>query len=254
MISDVLLFLVGFGVGIMNAVAGGGGLIGFPALISIGGLSALSANATGYLVMLPGQLTSAIGYRKFLSSVPKYYALLLIPCMVGAGFGSVILRHTSSHSFGNLVPWLILLAVGLFAFQPFLQAHIHQHITRRIKHIRPIVVIGLILFLLSIYGGYFGPGFGFVLLAFLSFTRLNQLHQMNGLKNIAAVTMAIVSILVLANGTFIDWHVGILMGIGSALGGYCGAHFVQKFPSHLSRVIVIAIGVAAAIHLVLRNY
>lgn len=254
MLTDVILFSVGLVVGIMNAVAGGGGLIGFPALISLGGLSAIGANATGYLVILPGQLASAIGYRKFLRGVPKYYALLLIPCIVGAAIGSLILRHTTNSHFGNLVPWLILLAVGLFAFQPFLQAHIHQHLTKRIKHVRPLVVIAIILFFLSIYGGYFGPGFGFVLLAFLSFTRLNQLHQMNGLKNIAAVAMAATSIAILANGGFIDWRAGIIMAAGSTLGGYGGARFVQKVPSHISRYVVIATGVIAAVHLALRNY
>ncbi|HET8709716.1 MAG TPA: sulfite exporter TauE/SafE family protein [Candidatus Saccharimonadales bacterium] len=250
----MILFLFGLAVGVMNAVAGGGGLVGFPALISIGGLTAIAANATGYLVMLPGQLASAIGYRKFIRSVPKYYALLLIPCMTGAAIGSLILRHTTNQHFGDLVPWLILLAVGLFAFQPFLQAHIHRHLTRRIKHVRPLALIALILFLLSIYGGYFGPGFGFVLLAFLSFTRLNQLHQMNGLKNIAAVAMAATSIAILANANYIDWHAGIIMAAGSTIGGYAGAHFVQKVPSHLSRYIVIAIGIIAAAHLALRNY
>lgn len=254
MISDVILFLVGLVVGVMNAVAGGGGLIGFPALISIGGLSAIGANATGYLVILPGQLASAIGYRKYLRGVPKYYALLLIPCIAGAAIGSLILRHTTNNNFGELVPWLILLAVGLFAVQPFLQAHIHRHLTARIKHVRPMVVIAIVLFLLSIYGGYFGPGFGFVLLAFLSFTRLNQLHQMNGLKNIAAVAMAITSVAILSTGHFIDWHAGTLMAVGSTIGGYGGAHFVQKVPSHISRYVVIAIGVVAAIHLALRNY
>lgn len=252
--QDILLFSVGLVVGVMNAVAGGGGLVGFPVLISLGGLSAIAANATGYLVILPGQLASAIGYRKFLRGVPKYYALLLLPCIAGAAIGSLILRHTSNSNFGELVPWLILLAVGMFAFQPFLQAHIHQHITKRIKHVRPVAVIAFILFLLSIYGGYFGPGFGFVLLAFLSFTRLNQLHQMNGLKNIAAVAMAVTSVAILFSGDFIDWHAGIIMAIGSTIGGYGGAHFVQKVPSHISRFVVIAIGVIAAIHLVLRNY
>jgi uncharacterized membrane protein YfcA len=92
------------------------------------------------------------------------------------------------------------------------------------------------------------------LLAFLSFTKLNQLHQMNALKNIAAVAMAATSIIVLSNGSFIDWHAGLVMAAGSTLGGYGGAHFVQKVPSHISRVIVIAIGVIAAVHLALRNY
>jgi uncharacterized membrane protein YfcA len=253
MLTDIFLFLVGLIVGVMNAVAGGGMLVGFPALIA-SGLSALNATATGYVVMLPGQLASAIGYRKYLRKVPKYYVLLLIPCMVGAAIGSFILRRTSSNHFGELVPWLILIAVGLFAFQPFLQAHLHRHITSRKKRARSLITIALVLFPLAIYGGYFGPGFGFVLLAFLSFTKLNRLHQMNGLKNIAAVSMGVMSVLVLSRGPFIDWHAGLIMAAGSTIGGYSGARLVQKVPSHLSRIIVIGIGIVAVVYLALRSY
>lgn len=253
MLTDLFLLGVGLVLGIMNAVAGGGGLIGFPALIAAG-LSALSANATGFVVMLPGQLASAFGYRKFLRSVPKSYTLLIVPLMAGAAIGSFILRNTSNEHFGNLVPWLILAAVGLFAFQPFLQEYIQRHMRRRIRPTRPILAMALALFPLAIYGGYFGPGFGFILLAFLSFANLPHIHQMNGMKNIAAVSMALASIVVLSNGSFIYWHAGLVMGAGSIIGGYGGARLVQKVPSHFSRIIVIFVGVLAAAYLALRNY
>lgn len=251
--SELLLFATGLAVGLMNAVAGGGMLLGFPVLIATG-LSPLSANATGFVANLPGQLASAIGYRRFLRQVPKYYALLLIPCAAGAALGSYILRRTPGGHFAELVPWLIILAVGLFAFQPWLQAHIHRHITSRVKPLPPFVGFAIILFLLTIYGGYFGPGFGFILLAFLSFTKLKQLHQMNGLKNIAAVVAAAASIAVLSHGSFIDWQAGLTMAAGSIIGGYGGARLVQKVPSHLSRFIVIAIGIAAAAYIGLHHY
>ncbi len=254
MLTDALLFVIGAAVGVMNAVAGGGGLIGFPILMSVGGLSALSANATSYLVVMPGQFAAAIGYREYLRKIPKHYAWLLIPCALGAGVGSFALRHTSNQSFSDLVPELIIVAIGLFAFQPFLQKHFHKYLTKRVKHVRPFAAAALVLFLMSIYGGFFGPGFGFILLAALSFTRLNHMHQMNGLKNIATVVMSLASLAILSQGSFVDWRAGSIMAIGSLLGGYGGARFSQKAPSNISRIVVITIGGIATAYLAVRNY
>ncbi len=250
---DILLFSVGLIVGGMNAIAGGGSLIGFPVLIATG-LSPLVANATGFLVMMPGQVTSAIGYRKYYRNIRWYYILWLVPLVAGAAFGSYILRNTSDTHFENLLPWLILLAVGLFALQPYLHDRLHTHIKSRVKRKQSFILIALALFPLAIYGGYFGPGFGFVLLAFLSFTELNRLHQMNGLKNIAAIAMGTTSVLVLARGGYIHWHSGIIMGLGSLAGGYIGARMAQRFSSHTIRIAVIVIGVTAATYLAFREY
>lgn len=249
--TDIVLFIVGIVVGVMNGVAGGGMLVGFPLLIA-SGLSALSANATGYVVSLPGQLASAIAYRKQLRGIPKRYALLLIPCVVGAAIGTLILRHTDAHRFESFVPPLILLAVLLLAFQPPLQRYLRMHLKKPAIHVRPFLVMAVMLLPLAIYGGYFGPGFGFVLLAFLSFTRFNGVHQMNGLKNIAAVAMMVSSIGMLQGSSLINWHVGLVMAAGSLIGGYLGARYIQKIPGHASRSVVILIGIVAAIYLALR--
>src|SRR5438270_3938759 len=114
---DIGLFLVGIVVGGMNAIAGGGMLIGFPIMILVG-LPALVANATACVVTLPGQIGSAYGYRSYLRKVPAVYLWLLVPCAAGAAIGATLLRHTSYSRFAELVPGLILLAVALFAFQP----------------------------------------------------------------------------------------------------------------------------------------
>lgn len=253
MVTDILLFLVGIVVGAMNGIAGGGMLIGFPALL-VAGLTALHATATAGIVILPGQLASAYGYRKYLRTVPRQYLLLLIPCAAGGGIGAYILRHTPVHQFAMFVPWLILLAVGLFALQPFLHGYIRRHLSSHTKRMKPLAVTGSALFPLSIYGGYFGPGFGFVILAFLSFTRLKDLHQINGMKNLAAVAIASMSILILAPGSFINWHLGLVMAAGGVVGGFAGSHLAQKVSGHALRIFVIFIGLVAAIYLVLRPY
>lgn len=253
MLKDFILFLVGIAVGGMNAIAGGGMLLGFPVLLALG-LPALTANITTNIIVLPGQLASAYGYRKYLRRVPRQYLWLLPPCAIGAAIGALILRHTSSSSFQNIVPGLILFAVVLFAFQPLLHFHLHRHLRSRIKNSHTLIFIAMALIPLGIYGGYFGVGFGFVILAFLGFTSLNDVHKMNALKNLAAATIAIVAIISLFSTHLIDWHHGLVMAGGSMIGGYGGALLAQKVSSHKVRIAVIAIGLLTAVYLAIRTY
>jgi uncharacterized membrane protein YfcA len=256
MLKDLILLLVGIIVGGMNSIAGGGMLIGFPVLLAAG-LSPLTANVTSNIILIPGQLSSAFGYRKYVRKIPKMYLLLLIPTIIGSACGAVILRHTSSNSFERFIPELVLFAVVLFVFQPFLHQHIHRHLHGPAKHrqqLQPLIFVGIAMLPLSIYGGYFGAGFGFVMLALLGFTKLHDIHQMNGLKNIMGVCIATVSIIVLYSSGHVDWQHGISMGTGNFIGGYVGAVSTQKISSHVIRIIVIVIGIGTVTYLGLRTY
>jgi uncharacterized membrane protein YfcA len=255
---DIIIFLVGIVVGAMNAIAGGGMLIGFPVLLGVGGLSAISANATTGLVILPGNIASTWAYRKYLHRIPRQYALLLFPAIVGGIIGATLLRHTSSASFERLIPGLILFAVFLFAFQPFLHHHILNHIhgPKRVrKRVKPILWISLAVLPIAIYGGYFGAGFGFIMLSFLGFTRLHDhIHRMNALKNITAICLATTALIVLHGSGLINWRYGVVMAGGNLIGGYVGAVGAQKVSGHAIRIIVIVIGVSTAVYLGLRSY
>ncbi len=256
MLKDVILFLVGIVVGAMNGIAGGGMLIGFPVLLATG-MPALVANATSNIIILPGQITSAFGYRKYLSQIPRAYLLLAIPCAIGAAIGATILRHTSAASFEHLVPGLIVFAVVLFIFQPYLHFHVRKHINgpkRQRQSLRPLIPVAIAMVPLAIYGGYFGAGFGFIMLALLGFTKLHEIHQMNALKNLMAVSIASVSLLCLANSHLIDWRHGLFMAAGNGLGGYAGSIGAQRYSSHTIRIVVIVIGICTATYLVFRSY
>jgi uncharacterized membrane protein YfcA len=257
MLHDIILFFVGILVGVMNAIAGGGMLIGFPVMLAVG-LPPLIANATSNIVVLPGNISAAYGYRKLLRKVPRQYLLLLLPAIVGAAIGATILRHTSSNSFEHLIPGLILFAVVLFTFQPLLYNLLHNHLhgPKRLRNsLQPILIVGLALIPLAIYGGYFGAGFGFIMLAFLGFTKLRtHIHQMNALKNIITVFIAATSLACLYSSHLIDWRHGLAMGGGNLIGGYYGAIGAQKVSSHVLRIIVIIIGISTAIYLGLRTY
>ncbi len=256
MIQELLLFAVGIIVGIMNAIAGGGMLIGFPVLLATG-TPALIASATTSIIVLPGQISSVYGYRKYLRRIPRSYLILAIPCTIGGGIGALILRNTPSSNFEELVPGLIVFAIVLFIFQPFLHQHVHYHMHGPAKHrrrLQPVLLLAAAMFPLSIYGGYFGAGFGFIMLAFLGFTKLHEIHQMNVLKNLMVICIASASIICLLDSGLIDWKQGMVMGIGNLIGGYVGARGAQKFSSHAIRIIVIVIGVSMAIYLIARDY
>jgi uncharacterized membrane protein YfcA len=253
MLNDFILVGAGFIVGGMNAIAGGGMLIGFPVLIALG-LHPLVANATGALAVIPGQLTSAIGYRKYLAKVPPRYALLIIPCLLGAVAGALTLRYTPADNFARLVPLLVLFGVGLFALQPFLHFHLHKHVVGRSRAIFPLLLLGVLLIPITFYGGYFGAGYGFLLLAFLGFTSMRDAHTMNAMKNVSAVFVAGASVVCLFSAHMIHWHSGLLMAAGCTIGGSVGARASQKVSTHWLRIIIICIGLSAAVYLGLREY
>jgi uncharacterized membrane protein YfcA len=251
--KDILLLAVGLIVGAMNAIAGGGMLIGFPVAVALG-LPPLVANATGNIVTMPGQFSSAIGYWKYLRKVPLYYALLLIPLVIGAACGATVLRKTPATDFAHFVPALVLFGVALFAFQPLLHFHLHKHLTGRYKRVLPLLLLGIAIVPLGFYGGYFGAGYGFIMLAFLGFTSLSDAHMINAMKNVSAVFLSSTTIICLLCTHLINWHFGLVMGLGSTIGGFLGARGAQKVSSHWLRLIIICIGLLAVVYLGFQEY
>jgi uncharacterized membrane protein YfcA len=257
MLHDIILLFVGFVVGGMNAIAGGGMLIGFPVLLAVG-IPPIVANATISLIVLPGGVASTFGYRKYLKRVPIQYLWLVVPAVIGSVSGAVLLRNTSHSTFAEIIPLLILFAVALFAFQPFLYQYLHRHIhgsTQLRKRVGPLFVVSLAVLPLAIYGAYFGAGFGFIMLSFLGFTKLhNHLHRMNALKTSLAVVVATSALLSLANSGLIDWHNGLVMGAGTLVGGYSAAVGSQKISTTYIRAFIIVVGLVTAVYLGLRSY
>jgi len=257
MIHDIIYFFTGMLVGAMNAIAGGGILVGFPIMLALG-MPPLIANATANVAVLPGNISATFSYRKYLKKVPRQYLLLLIPTSIGAAIGAELLRHTTFNNFDEFIPGLIMFAVVLFAFQPLLYRLIHKHLhgpKRNRKSYRPLLIVGLAVLPLSIYGGYFGAGFGLIMLAFLGFTKLHEhIHRMNSLRTATTVCIATVSIICLYGSHLIDWKHGLIMGSGCLIGGYFGGLGIQKVSPRTLRILVLIIGVSTAIYLGLRRY
>ncbi|MCA9327753.1 sulfite exporter TauE/SafE family protein [Candidatus Saccharibacteria bacterium] len=257
MLENIIILLVGVLVGAINAIAGGGMLIGFPVLLATG-MPPIVANATSYLVVQPGNIAALITYRDYLRKIPRQYLFLLVPTVFGAVVGTHLLRNTSPDEFASFIPLLIVFAVLLFAYQPFLYRYLHKHIhgspmlRRRVK---PLFLVGIAMIPLSIYGGYFGAGFGFIMLAFLGFTRLHEhIHRMNALKVVTVSVLTFVSLLLLLGSGLIDWRHGLIMATGNLAGGYFGARQSKKISGHAIRVFIVCIGFATATYLAFRSY
>lgn len=248
----LLLFIPGILGGMINAIAGGGGIVMYPALLA-SGLNPIIANATASLVVLPGSASSAFGYRQELRKIPRYYFWLLVPCFFGAMIGSYVLVHTDPGKFERLAPWLVLSAVVLLA----LQSRIHRWVTKQSKkrnirwHTLPLLCLAA--FPLAIYAGFFGVGFGLMMLALLGFTTLKSVYQMNGLKNVCGIVLASVSVAYFSRTGYIHWQSGLVMAAGTTIGGYSGSRLSKKVSAHLVHDLTIAVGLIISIILLIKQ-
>ncbi|MBI3653878.1 MAG: sulfite exporter TauE/SafE family protein [Acidobacteria bacterium] len=270
--------------GVMNALAGGGTLLTFPALIWIG-LDPIVANITSTLALLPGALSSFFGYRKEISGGRQWLKWLLLPSLIGGLLGALLLLFTPAKFFAAIVPLLILFATLLFALQEPLNQRlrkIRQPVANhteafaddnanrwqppmsaaptprdaepqplRAPHLDGKWLIGAVVvqFLVALYGGYFGAGIGILMLATLGLIGLTDIHQMNGLKNLLGFTINGIAALSFVFSGQVKWSAALVMAIASILGGYSGAHLARRFGRTFARRAVIVIGVLMTISL-----
>lgn len=237
--------------GAINAIAGGGTLVTFPALVGLG-VPAIVANATSTVALWPGALGSMYGYRAELAGARTWATWFAIPSVVGGLIGALLLLRTPADRFDVIVPWLVLGATLLFLIQRPLMAALKRRSSGPAAVVsdptaRPPGAV-LLLFQLGvgIYGGYFGAGIGILMLAALGFMGFTNIHRMNGLKNWGGFCMNVVAAATFALKGFVNWPVAIAMATGAIAGGYAGSRLAQRVPQTWVRGAVIVIGFAAA--------
>jgi len=244
-------FLVAVGVvgGVWNAVAGGATLFTFPALMAAG-LPPVVANATNYLALLPSNAAALPAYRDELRRMGP--ALWPLVCVSGAGAaaGSLLLMVSTPSVFLNLVPVLILVATALFAFGEAVRAAL----LRALGHGRGDRAIRLLLFVASVYGGYFGAGLGIILLAVAQMLGYSRFNQANALKNLLATSFTVISIVLFGVGGLIDWPTAALVMLGSTAGGFAGARIAKRVNERYLRIAVVAFGLVLSAVFACRQY
>ncbi len=220
--------------GAINSVAGGGSFLTFPALL-FAGVPAIPANATNNTAMWLGVVASARGYREEIRTYRGVIVPALIVSLIGSLGGAMLLLHTAPKIFERLIPWLLLFATVVFALSPLLTK---RHEARKVHSPWQLAAQ----FAVSIYGGYFGAGMGILMLSILSISGLPNMNAMNGVKNLLSIVITGVAVVPFAIAGVINWPIALLMAVFAMAGGYAGARFFRRVPSHITRIIVLGIG------------
>jgi uncharacterized protein len=250
--TAVLLFFAAVLGGALNAVAGGGSFITFPALL-FSGVPPVPANATNTVALWTGLLFSGGAFRSHLNVQVRVILALLGVSVLGGVFGAVLLIRTPAHTFMQVLPWLMLSATLLFIFgRRIMRAKVVQE--TREASTRAIFLASFFQLLVAIYGGYFGGGMGIVILAMLTGFGMANIHAMNALKTVLSSATNGVAVIVFVLSHAVYWPHAVVMIFGAALGGYFGAHYSLRLPQRYVRAFVIAIGTGMTIYFFIRAY
>lgn len=247
---SVMVLLVLFGAGIwagaQNALAGGGSFITLPALM-LTGLNPLAANVTSTVALFPAQVATGWTGRALVSDVGKLrFRILFVISLVGGVVGAFLLLHTPTRVFARLVPWLVLFATAVFAWGSFLRKP------------RPEGEVGLgakgaalVQFVIAIYGGYFGGGIGFLMMAALTLAGLSA-RWAASTKNVLAAVMNAAAVAVFVFSPNVVWLQMAVLSAGAIVGGVSGALLLKRVNERILRIVIVCIGTALTVGLFVR--
>ena len=244
----VLIAVAGFLAGGVNAVAGGGSLISFPALVA-SGLPTLDANVTNTTAVWPGYLGSAVAYRAELADQRPRLRRLGITAVLGGAAGSVLLLAAPDAVFDAVVPFLVLFGSLLLLVQPRIGAYV---VARAATARRDAVQLHAAVFVAAVYGAYFGGGLGVILLAVLGIFLVDHLQRLNALKSAMSLIINTIALAAFALFGPVHWLSVAIVAPASLAGGYVGGRAARRLSPDALRVTVVVFGVVVAVWLFLR--
>jgi hypothetical protein len=250
--QSIFLFVAALLGGALNAFAGGGSFIAFPALLFTG-IRPIAANATNTVAMWTGVTASGSAYRRRLNVPMRVMGPLLGASVCGGLIGAILLLRTPPHTFMRLLPWLMLGATLLFTFGKKLVRTPHSKAAVAASR-RVLVLATIFEFLVSIYGGYFGAGMGFAILAMLALVGMTDIHAMNGLKSVLSSTTNGLAAIAFVIARSVHWPQAVVMSVGAILGGYVGAHYAQRLPQAWVRTAVIVVACSMTTYFFFKVY
>ncbi len=248
--NSALLVIVGCAVGLMNAFGGGGTFIAFPFLLFLG-IPAISANASATIATWPGTLAVMWAYRKELLFHKDKLVLFGLISLIGGGVGAGILLVLSNARFTQTIPYLLLFATCLFTFRIHVVRWIQDSPKLSGREKSPNIIIRLlfegVLFVISMYAGFFGAGAGILLLAMLSMMGMDDIHKINVLRAFIGLSANTIGIIVFAVCGIVYWKQTALLGTGIVAGGYIGASYFRTIPSKYGQWIIVTVAWAITI-------
>ena len=248
----VWLVIATFLAGVLNAIAGGGSFLSFPALLSMKILP-VQANATNTVAIWPGQLTSVAAYWPDVRKNVPAAVLMGLAGLIGGTAGAVVLLNTPQTTFLHLVPWLLLGAASIFAVSGPVSRWLERlkiarhergvagqaHAPRRMPLFLSVVVV-------SFYVGYFGAGAGFLFMTLLALFGYEDMHVINALKVVAnLLANGIAFVIFIVDGQVV-WRYCLAAMIAAAIGGYASASLARRVPQPVLRGLVVVIGLGMA--------
>ena len=241
MITTIILATAAFFGGALNALAGGGSLVTFPALL-FAGLNPIDANASSVVALFPATFSTVWAYRRSIAKVAEIDVRpFLVVSVIGGLLGALLLLWTPSAIFAGLVPWLVLFATIIFAVGNFAPLSVMQRLELGPRSALPVH------FIISIYGGYFGGGIGFLMLAALTMLGMRDINAMNGLKLALVGVMTATAIVAFVVADVVRWAEALPMVVGSVAGGYAAAVGAQRIDPRLIKVLIIVLGAGLTI-------
>jgi uncharacterized protein len=252
-----LLAAAGLLAGAVNAVAGGGSLVSFPALLAVG-YPALTANVTNSVALTPGYFGGTVGYRRELGGQRARVLALGATSAAGAVLGAFLLLVSSQAFFERVVPFLIFLACGLLAAQTPLARLVREYREGQAggppsgeqvgadRHTVPLLAAQ---FAAAVYGAYFGAGVGIMMLAILGIFLADTLQRLNALKGLLSLLVNVIAAIAFAFFAEVGWVAVAVMAVASLLGGQLGVVLARRLNDRTLRWLVIAFGVAVGVRL-----
>lgn len=247
MSAEILVFVAaGLLGGAVNAAAGGAKLFVFPLLLA-SGLPPIAANVTQGVALWPAQLPAVWVYRRELRQDLRALGLQMIPAMAGALAGALVMVNSSDEAFLRVVPLLLGLSVVAIALGP----RAADLMRRAFPGGQLGVATGVLLGAIGFYGGFFGAGMGFMLLAVLAASAGSGIGQVNGAKNLFAVAIQSVAVVPMMLSGLVDWVAAGFVLAGGIAGGWIGATLVRRLPERVVRWGVAALGLVLTVSFLL---
>jgi uncharacterized membrane protein YfcA len=248
----VWLVVAAFLAGVLNAVAGGGSFLSFPAMLGMNVLP-VQANATNTVAIWPGQLTSVAAYRNDIRKNLRSAWLMALAGLVGGTAGALVLLNTPQRTFLHLVPWLLLAAASIFAVSgpvsrwlESLKLARHEHAIGGQANAPRRLPLFFSALAVSFYVGYFGAGAGFLYMTLLALFGYEDIHAINALKVLAALTANGIAVVIFIVDGQIVWRYCLASMVAAAIGGYASASLARRVPQPVLRGLVVAIGLGMA--------
>jgi uncharacterized membrane protein YfcA len=248
------LVLAGVGAGLTGSIAGLASLISYPALLAIG-IPPVTANITNTVALVTAGIGSVSASRPELTGQGRRLIPLTVAAVLGGVAGAALLLLTPSDAFERIVPWLIGGAALAILIAPAPRelaaevAQVHAGRPSRDQWWLPGAV-----FLICIYGGYFGAAAGVLMLATILLSTGEGLPRSNALRNVilgVANSVAAIGFVVFAS---VVWSAAVPLAIGLLLGALLGPRIVRRAPQTALRQIIAVAGLGLAIYLGVEAY